>query len=406
MRKRYIGAMKLLRIIGSADPTTGGPIEGIMRLNELLRRDGHLQEIATLDLADAPFLSTVDAVVHPLGARRSDRLGLGRLLPARYGYSPYMLPWLRRHVGDYDGVIVSGLWNYATMAARHALADANVPYVVFTHGMLDPWFRRRYPAKHLIKQCFWWMGEGVLLRDAAAVLFTSEEERAVSRNAFRPYHVRERVVAYGTASPPGPDSSAEAAFRASLPGLGDKPFILFLSRIHVKKGIDMLIDAFAAVAPQTTDLQLVIAGPANAATLSALQARAVACGVAARIHWPGMVRGSAKWAAFRACQAFVLPSHQENFGIAVVEAASIGALVLITDKVNIWREFAAADAGLIEPDTTAGITALLQRFIALGADARARMGDNGRDLFEQQFKIDVAARDLVSVLEEVARGYA
>ena len=176
------------------------------------------------------------------------------------------------------------------------------------------------------------VSEGPLLRHAGAVLFTSEEERRLAERAFLPYALKPRVVAYGTAEVPGDPAAQRAAFAAAVPQLAGKPFLLFLSRIHVKKGCDLLVEAFGRVAAQAPDLQLVIAGPDQAGQVAALRATADGLGIADRVHFPGMISGDVKWGAFRSCTAFVLPSHQENFGIAVVEAAACGAAVLISDK--------------------------------------------------------------------------
>jgi glycosyltransferase involved in cell wall biosynthesis len=103
--------------------------------------------------------------------------------------------------------------------------------------------------------------------------------------------------------------------------------------------------------------------------------------------------------AFRVADAFVLPSHQENFGIAVVEALACGLPVLITDKVNIWREIAKAEAGFVEADTLGGVAALLQRWLSAPSEAVERMRERARTCFERHFEIRQAARKLVDVIE-------
>ena len=113
-----------------------------------------------------------------------------------------------------------------------------------------------------------------------------------------------------------------------------------------------------------------------------------------------MLTGDAKWGAFRAAEAFVLPSHQENFGIAVSEALACGTPVLISDQVNIWREVTGDGAGLAEPDTADGTLHLLTRWRALDDGARARMREAARQTFQERFEIGAVARSLVAVLQE------
>jgi glycosyltransferase involved in cell wall biosynthesis len=134
-----------------------------------------------------------------------------------------------------------------------------------------------------------------------------------------------------------------------------------------------------------------------------LERIAAAEGIAGRIHWPGMLQGAAKWGAFKGAMAFILPSHQENFGIVVAEAMACNTPVLISNKVNIWREVETSGGGLVEPDTQDGALALFERFLALSDEERAAMGRKARLGYESHFSIEGAARDLLAVLEEVSR---
>jgi glycosyltransferase involved in cell wall biosynthesis len=284
------------------------------------------------------------------------------------------------------------------------LASGGASYFVFTHGMMDPWFRRTYPIKHLIKQLFWLFGEGRLLAGARSVLFTTQEERRLAQGQFLGWSsYRETVVGYGTAPPPPATIAQEAAFRAATPGLGGRAYLLFLSRIHRKKGCDLLVEAFAKVADQRPDLDLVIAGPDQEGLVAALQARAQALGIGERIHWPDMLRGDAKWGAFRGADAFVLPSHQENFGIVVAEALGCGTPVLITDKVNIWREVEAGQAGLVETDDIAGVEKLLVRWIETPAADRQAMAARARSVFMKDFDVNHIGPALVAHLKRLSR---
>ncbi|MFK4489224.1 glycosyltransferase involved in cell wall biosynthesis [Bradyrhizobium sp. USDA 336] len=163
--------------------------------------------------------------------------------------------------------------------------------------------------------------------------------------------------------------------------------MLFLSRIHPKKGCDILIEAFAKLATHDPELQLVMAGPDQIGMKANLATRAAQLGIADRVHWTGMLKGDEKWGAFHACEAFVLPSHSENFGIVVAEALACGKPVLITNKINIWREIEQDGAGLVANDTEEGITKLLKDFSKLRPERREQIGKAARQLFLNRFDL-------------------
>ena len=388
--------LRILETLASADPASGGPLEGLYRHAEVWRAKGHSCELATLDPPDAPYLTAAPIRIHALGTTRPR----GPAPLRHYGYVPGYVAWLKAHAADYDAIIVNGLWNYSTMGARLALTGGATPYFVFSHGMMDPWFRQANPLKHAAKQAFWLFNEGPLVQGARAVLFTTEEEKVTSRRVFKPYRIREEVVGYGTSDVSGDADAQRAAFRARLPELGGRRYLLFLSRIHQKKGCDLLIEAFASAAARMPDLDLVIAGPDQVGWRRQLEAIAAAAGISRRVHWPGMLSGDVKWGAFRGCEAFILPSHQENFGVVVVEALACARPVLISNKVNIWREVADAGAGIVETDTLDGTMRLIDRFAELDAGARDAMAAAGRRLFLDRYTIDGAAATLLDVIRQ------
>jgi glycosyltransferase involved in cell wall biosynthesis len=269
--------------------------------------------------------------------------------------------------------------------------------------MLDPWFRRTFPLKHLKKWCYWPWGEYRVLRDAKGVLFTCERERQLARESFWLYQAREQVISYGTAAPAGDPALQRQQFLERFPELAGKRVLLFLGRIHPKKGVDLLIDAFAAVANADENLQLVIAGPDQVGWQQALQRQAEALGIADRISWPGMLRGDLKWGAFHAAELFCLPSHQENFGIAVAEALACGLPVAIGEPVNISGEVAEARAGLVHADTAEGTRDALQQWLALDGAERRAMGERGRALFVERYEIKAAAAHFQQLLGRVVQ---
>ena len=379
--------MRLLHIIPSVNPQGGGPMEGVRQRGLRLQELGHSVEVLTLDDPQAAFVSSFPLPVHAMGPGKGS-----------YQYSAKLQPWLLAHARSYDAIVVNGIWQYHSFGAWRALARMGVPYFVFTHGMLDPWFKRSYPLKHLKKWLYWPWGDYRVLRDAQAVLFTSEDERVLARQSFWLYRAREAVVSYGTKSPPTHAAQLRAQFLAAHPALQGKRVLLFLSRIQEKKGCDLLIEAFAKVADQDPALHLLMAGPDQTGWVAELKALAQARGVASRISWPGMLQGDTKWGAFYSAEAFVLPSHQENFGIAVAEAMGCGLPVLISDKVNIWREIQADGAGIVNSDTVEGTVQTLKQWLGMKPDAQQAMGLQAKRSFEARFTVDAMAASLLAIV--------
>lgn len=391
--------MRLLHCIHSVNPAGGGPIEGVKQLSLVTTAAGHPAEVASLDDPAAPWLATCPVPLHALGP--------GRL---KYGWSPRFVPWLRAQRHRFDAVIVNGLWQYHAVGVRRALRAGGPPYFVQPHGMLDPWFRRAYPLKHFKKRLYWPWADYRVLRDAAAVLFTSEEERRRARESFTPYRCTERVVGYGTPGPPpGDPEPARRHFAARWPETAGKRCLLHLGRLHPKKGTDLVLRAFAArraaaPAAERGAWHLIVAGPAEGAYGRDLPALARQLGLEGGVTWTGPVADGLKWGAFHQAEALVLPSHQENFGVVVAESLACGRPVLISDQVNIWREIAADGAGFVDTDDCAGTDRLLARWQALDAEERRAMGGRARRCFAARFGIAAAADRLLATLAPFGPG--
>lgn len=386
-------SFRILHCISSVDPKKGGPIEGLKQLSALNQQQGHVVEVLTLDHPGDPWVKECPLVCHAMGPTY-----LGN-----YQYSPRWVPWLKANAHRYDSVIVNGIWQYHSYGVWRALHGTKTPYFVFTHGMLDPWFKRTYPLKHVKKWLFWPWAEYRVLRDAAAVMFTCEDERRLARQSFWLYKCDEFVVSYGTSAPPPDEEAQRAAFYERFPQLQGKRALLFLGRVHEKKGPDLLFKAFAALRARqpelVRDVQVVMAGPHDHDYGLRMQAMAKQLGLGDQVTWTGMVSGPVKWGAFRAADAFILPSHQENFGIAVAEAMACGLPVLISTQVNIWREIQQAEGGLIDVDTQEGTERLIEQWLSMPKDRWARMRANARDCFNQRFLIDRTAESFIEAME-------
>lgn len=381
--------MRMLNAINCANPAGGGPIESILQAHATLKLLGHESEVVCLDAPSAPWLASLPLTVHAVGPGRT-----------KYRYAPGYIPWLTAHADRYDCVLVHGIWLFPSMGTWSALRGLKTPYFIYAHGMLDPAFRSLFPWRHLQKLLVWNLVERRAVHAARAVFFTCQEERDLARHSFGPADYPSAIVPYCVGEPPGDPGRQRELFFEAHPRLRGKRLVLFLSRIHPKKGCDILLQAFAAAAATSPDAHLVIAGPDSIGWRTELQAMAGRLGLEDRITWTGMLAGDLKWGAFRAAEFFVLPSHQENFGIAVVEALACGVPVAISRRINIWREIEADGAGsAVEPDTSA-FSSLLKAWLSDDAATVHRRREAARACFERRFQSASAARNLLDVLKQ------
>jgi glycosyltransferase involved in cell wall biosynthesis len=379
--------MKILNVIPTMDPRLGGPREFIQQLGGPLEDQGHTCEIACIDSPDDPWVKETSSPIHALGP------GAGR-----YHYSKRFLPWLCANASKYDCALVHGVWCYSSLGTWMASRRTGFPYFLYTHGMLDPWFRR-FPLKNLKKSVYWRLAEHRVLRDARSVLFCSAEEESLAGQSFRPYQCRTAVTIPGTKGPVGDPAELRRRFLAEFPELSGKRLLLFVSRIHPKKGCDLLIEAFSAIAGDYPDLHLTLVGPDDMGWQEELQRLASARGVGHRVTWTGMIPVDLKWGAFHAADAFILPSHSENFGMVVVEALACSLPVLISNKVNIWREISSDRAGFVGPDDLPGTIALLRQWLSSSPRELAELRLRARRSFTERFHVRRATSQLVETLQ-------
>ena len=379
--------LRVLHVVPSLDPRAGGVAEAVVQLVNHMLPYGCTGEVASLDGPDAIVSDRLRGAIH--------RLGPGR---GKYGLSLNAMRWLRAHADGYHAVIVHGIWQFHSVAARYGVGRSRTPLFVFPHGMLDPWFQHTYPRKHVMKRVYWALAERWVFSRAQAALFTCRTELELAREPFLNCRTPLEVTGFGIAPPPE-DAANGAALFDIYPELRGKRILLFLSRIHEKKGCDLLIEAFARIASKYPDARLVIAGPGDDATIAALKGEVHALGIESQVVWTGMLSGALKWAALRAAEVFVLPSHQENFGIAVVEAMASGTPVIITDRVNIWREVAESGAGIVVNDTKESVAEGIANWCeTMNTPELAAMRGRALACYQREFRIEGAARKLVELI--------
>ncbi len=368
--------MKILHAISSIDPRQGGTSEAVLQLSREAVRQGHDVEIASIDDPSSAWIRDFPLPLHALGPGKT-----------AFQYAPRFQTWLRENVRRFDAVFSHALWQYTGVAVRSACLGgaSRHPYFVFPHGMLDPYFDQ-FPLKRMKKNLFWPWADYRVLRDARATFFTSEEERLGAHRSFKSLRGNDIITPLGIDDPPAFAPTMRQAFQEKVPMLEGRPYLLFLGRIHRKKGCDLLLRAWSQIAAGHPGLCLVMAGPDQTGWTSELRSIQNE-----RVFWSGMLVGDAKWGALHGAEAFVLPSHQENFGLAVAEALACSTPVLISKKVNIWREITEAGGGFADDNTATGTQNLLTRFLALSYSEKSALRLAARATFETHFRLSAAA---------------
>ena len=380
--------MRVMHVIPSVEERSGGPATAIVPMCRALLRQG----------IEVLLITTNHGLHDEEVSRTCDYKGLpARFFPSQLGesfkYSRPLAAWLAANIVDFDLVHIHSVFNHASVAAAHACRKAKVPYVIRPLGTLEPWSMAQKPLrKHFFLQV---SGKGILRR-AAAVHYTTETEKRST----------ERLLGFnhGRVIPLGVETNASVrsdGLTQHFPNLAGESYVLVLSRLHPKKGLDLLIDAFLSLVQtqQFRHWRLVIAGEGSLDYVVKLKARVASSPQRDRIVFTGWLDGEKKQAVLGGASLLALPSRQENFGLCVMEALSHSVPVLVSSSVNLAAEIEAANAGWIAALDTDALTVTLAEALA-DDDELARRGRAGKQLSEG-YSWENAAKSLAELYQEV-----
>jgi glycosyltransferase involved in cell wall biosynthesis len=377
---------RILHVIPAVAPRYGGPSAATTGMCRALIDLGHTVLVATTD-ADGPGRLRVE----------TDRCVLHRDVPTiffRHGasesfkWSPGTTAWMRRHVHEFSVVHIHAVFSHAPIAAARACRMHGVPYLVRPLGTLDPWSlaRHRWRKRALLS-----LAARTLLERAAAIHYTSAEEQRLAEQAL-PWLPRGVIVPLGV---------DDELFHEGPVGEPSEQAVLAYSRIDVKKGIDVTIAAFHALADRAAlgGWKLLIAGDGQADYVAFLRRLASEGPARERIEFLGWIQPERRRALFGRARLFVLASHQENFGIAAVEAMAAGVPVLLSPGVNLVDDIVSASAGWKAERTLPAWTDALAAALN-NPDELVRRGQQAR-AFADQYRWPAVARRLSAVYENV-----
>jgi glycosyltransferase involved in cell wall biosynthesis len=386
-----VSVRTVLQVIPSVGPLRGGPSAVVRQLASNLATAGIESHVATTN-DNGPGTLDVGCGI-PVADAGATYWFFPRQL-AFYTFSWPLAEWLRRHTADYDIVHIHALFSWAALPASYWACYRDVPYVVRPLGTLNTWgMENRRPW---VKASSYRLIESRVVAHAALMHYTSEQERIEAESLG--ITTRGAVIpnALATSTP-----AAKGAFRSRYSAIAGRQVVLFLSRIDPKKGVDLLLHAMVDVS-RTRDAVLVIAGDYSTPHGGDLKQLAASLGIGERVIWTGFLHGDSKAAALADADVFVLPSHSENFGIAVAEAMAAGVPVVVSDQVAISTDVAAADAGMVVRCDAAQLAAAI---VGLLSDAQRRFacGTRGRELAASRYSQDAITRQVIGVYNQLLR---
>ena len=380
--------MRILHVIPSLSVKEGGPSLALPVMARALSQQGIEVTVATTDDDGRDKRQTVasgqgtdDQRIHYIYFRRNTGF---------YKVSFQLRHWLLKHVTEFHVVHIHALFSYTSIVAAVIARREGVPYVIRPLGVLNKWgmTNRRRTLKKISLHWIEWP----ILRSASAVHYTSKAEQLEASLAHPGIASLPSAVIPLAIEAVNP-SAESAGFFARFPEASGRPVVLFLSRLDRKKGLELLLEAFARVRSSVDRSLLVIAGEGTPGYTASLRARADALNLNRDIVWAGFLSGDEKTAALAAATIFVLPSFSENFGIAALEALAVGVPVILSDQVALSDEIRDADAGLVAPCEA---EPLAEKIITLLLDPelRRRFGANSRRLVQERFSMEAVGQAL------------
>jgi glycosyltransferase involved in cell wall biosynthesis len=383
--------MRIVHVTPYMHPAAGGPPVVVDRLSRELAARGHELRVLTTDL----FAGSDSAWTN--GADRPYEMQVFPTVAGNgYGFSPQLWKAIGRTVGNCDIVHVHTLWTFASLAAERACVRARAPFLVMPHGMLDPYSMNRGWIK---KQGYGRLLEWPLLRKARGICYTHPEEQRLASLTCGQLPLGHIIELGAEPAPATPRAELRAEFLARYLNLAGKTIVLFLGRLHPKKGLDLLIPAFEIVKRERPEAHLLLVGPGDTEYVESIRTEINKRGLTEHITLTGPLYGRDKWAVQAASDLFILPSYQENFAISVVEALRSGLPVLLSRRVNLWSDIVEAGAGreceLDVPKLAATLVSTLE-----DVEWRRSATQAGEALLERRFNWKATAERLETIYEK------
>lgn len=369
---------KVLRVVTTMNPAAGGVADSVRQSIDLAYHKYQVS-IDVLSFDDGEnFLNGMNKV-----AFKHHSISRG---VSSYAWNFEYLGWLMKNINSYNLVIFDGLWQFHILGGFISKIKS-VPYVVFTHGMLDPYFNENR-FKYIKKLPFWFLFERNVLALSKAVVFTTDNEEKKAKSSFPLAAWNSDVCTLGVSPEVGVNYSPDGN-------------VVFLSRIHPKKGLELLISSVSIMSE--SNLEFEIYGPGDGDYIKSLKKFCVSRSVGDRFFWRGGIWGKDKWNVLSNSSLFVLTSYQENFGIAVAEALSVGVPVLITNNIDISGFVLDYGAGFVVDADPVSIANALDQWSRMSFEDRILMSDRAFICYQECFSIERSVGQLCDLVIKYSR---
>jgi glycosyltransferase involved in cell wall biosynthesis len=330
--------MRILHVIPYVHPSAGGPPVVVENFVRETGRLGHLSEVISTPLFCKD--NQLALLQHLNKLAPTTLLSPSRIFMPLHGLTRLQLG---KSIRAADIVHVHTLWNPINIIVRRECARHRRPYVLMPHGMLDPY---SLAVKRWRKAFYLWTIERKNISAAQCLIYTTAEEERLATSRASPFP-RGVVIPLGGDAPAENSAALASGFRERFPKAWGRRQILFLGRLHFKKGLDRIMTVLPSIVRAFPDVLLTIVGGGTTEFETALKSEIAARGLESNVMLTGRLHGNAKWGAYASAELFLLPSRQENFAITVAEAMQMGVPVIISNRVNIWPHVKAAGAGVI-----------------------------------------------------------
>ncbi len=394
-----------LSVVSHLDPKYGGLSTVVPQLASMMVKSGHFHVQMEVFCLPEERCKPVSYPELPISFWPVSR--------KRWLLERSLTPLFRRAIAQSDAIHIHGLWEHSTLISARTARAMRKPYIVSAHGMLEPWALERSRLK---KKLYAALFERANVEGARCLHALTEAEAQDYRDwgSRRPIAVIPNGVDVPAAAL---EEGAAEAFLHASPAARGKRLLLFLGRLHTKKGVELLLRAWARLAARFPDALLVMAGPSEGRTRETLEALATELGVGTTLRtgnqtatggsertlFTGMLDAAMKWSALAAAECFVLPSYSEGLSVATLEAMGAGVPVIVTRQCHL-PEVSRENAGWeTEPDVDA-LTATLERCLGNTPGANKACGQRGAALVARRYSWPVVAVQMAELYTWVQGG--